>query len=256
MVGFGLMDNTILIRAGDAIDRNFGVSLQLSSIQAAACGQVFSDFCGVCFAGIVESMSRCLILPPEFTATQLTLRTTQLVGTAGAAVGVVIGCLLGMLNFLTMDVLEAERLKSLAELEGIFTVVIRSARETIGAEMGSVFLVDEEKSELWSRVATGCDSIIRVPIDSHSIVGWVAVENKELHIADAYADPRFNTKVDKDTGKKTENMVAIPVTSQANAQKVIAVIELLNKPGGFTEADMLTIRMLGIHASVFLSRCE
>jgi len=256
MVGFGMMDNTILIRAGDAIDRHFGADLNLSSIEAAACGQVLSDFCGVVCGGVVESLSRYFILPPVFSASQLTLRITQVVGTAGAATGVVVGCVLGMGNLVFMDLEEAERRKRMAELEHIFTVVIQSAKETIGANMGSIFLVDEDSNELWSRVQTNVDKAIRLPLNATSIAGWVALNNKRLLAPDAYAEPLFNPEVDFRTGVRTSNLVAIPVTSQADPNKVIAVIELLNKEGGFNESDLRTCHMLSIHVSVFLSKCE
>lgn len=250
------MDNTILIRAGDAIDRYFGVDLKMPSIVAAAWGQVVSDFCGVCFGGVVEAASRCFLLPPAFTGSQSALRITQLVGISGAASGVVIGCLLGMLNLLSMDLDEVERLKRFAELQEVFQVVIKSAQENIGAQSGSVFLVDEEKQELWSHVATGISTTIRLPISQNSITGAAFVENRPVIVPDAYADPRFNPSVDLETGYRTKNMLAFPVTSLKEPSKVIAVVMLLNKEDGFSDADQAAIRMISIHLGLFLSKCE
>mmetsp|Transcript_105490 Transcript_105490/g.328842 ORF Transcript_105490/g.328842 Transcript_105490/m.328842 type:complete len:310 (+) Transcript_105490:77-1006(+) len=256
MVGFGFMDNTILIRAGDAIDRYFGASLQLPSMVAAAWGQVVSDFCGVCCGGCVESVSRRFLMPPSFSETQLALRTTQLAGTAGAAAGVVVGCLLGMANLLAMDLEESERLKRFAELRETFDIVIESAKDNIGATMGSVFLVDEEKQELWSHVATDVRETIRLPISDQSISGSAALLKRPLIIHDAYADPRFNPAVDLKTGRRTKNMMAFPVKSRNDPERVVAVVMLLNKEGGFTEADQAACRMLTVHISVFLAKCE
>ncbi|CAK0870262.1 unnamed protein product [Prorocentrum cordatum] len=257
MVGFGFMDNTILIRTGDAIERYFGVAYNLSGLSAAAAGQVFSDFSGVLFGGVVESASRCFILPPEFSAAQASLRLVQVVGTAGAACGVVAGCLLGMANLLTMDLEEAERLKRMAELEEIFTVVMQSARDTIGTNMGSIFLVDEDSGQLWTRVQTGTDESIKIPISERSIAGWVCLHNEHQIIPNAYEDSRFNPEVDKKFGCKTENMLAVPVRSMADPAKVIGVIQLINKEAGpFDDHDVKACRMLSIHVSVFLSKCE
>jgi hypothetical protein len=257
MVGFGFMDNSILIRTGDAIERYFGVAYGLSGLSAAAAGQVFSDFSGVVFGGMVESASRFFIMPPEFSSAQASLRIVQATGTAGAAVGVVIGCLLGMTNLLFMDLEEAERLKRMAELEEIFTVVVKSAEEAIGTRKGSIFLVDEESKQLWTRVQTGLDSSIRIPISEQSIAGWVCLHNEHQVIANAYEDPRFNQDVDKKTGNKTDNMIAFPVRSQADPNKVIGVIQLINKDSGpFNDNDVKTCRMLSIHVAVFLSKCE
>jgi hypothetical protein len=40
MIGFGLMDNLVMIQAGDLIDSTIGVTLGLSTLTAAAFGQV------------------------------------------------------------------------------------------------------------------------------------------------------------------------------------------------------------------------
>ena len=48
MVGFGIMDNLIMIQVGEQIDLTFGVSLGLQTMTAAGFGQVISDTAGVC----------------------------------------------------------------------------------------------------------------------------------------------------------------------------------------------------------------
>jgi hypothetical protein len=40
MIGFGIMDQTIMIQAGDLIDSTLGSRLALPTLYAAACGQV------------------------------------------------------------------------------------------------------------------------------------------------------------------------------------------------------------------------
>ena len=47
MVGFGFMDNIIMIQAGDLIDQHLGVTLGISTLTAAALGNVCSDSSGV-----------------------------------------------------------------------------------------------------------------------------------------------------------------------------------------------------------------
>lgn len=43
MVGFGFMDNFIMVQAGGYIDATLGVQLGLATLTAAAMGQVVSD---------------------------------------------------------------------------------------------------------------------------------------------------------------------------------------------------------------------
>ena len=51
------MDNLIMIQAGDFIDKQFGATLGISTLAAAAMGQVFSDVSGVLFGGTVEAFA-------------------------------------------------------------------------------------------------------------------------------------------------------------------------------------------------------
>lgn len=101
-----------MISAGDIIDNTLGVKFGLATLTAAACGQVVSDVCGVCFGGTVEALATKLGLPsPDLTLHQRGLKISRLVATSGAAVGVVCGCMLGMLTLLFVDTASAEREK-------------------------------------------------------------------------------------------------------------------------------------------------
>ncbi|CAN0093042.1 unnamed protein product, partial [Ectocarpus fasciculatus] len=86
-----------MISAGDFIDNTLGVKFGLATLTAAACGQVVSDVCGVCFGGTVEAFATRMGLPaPDLTLRQRGLRVCRLAATSGAASGVVVGCILGM----------------------------------------------------------------------------------------------------------------------------------------------------------------
>eukprot|EP00971_Amphidinium_carterae_P217180 4311594-Amphidinium_carterae.1 len=94
---------------------------------------------------------------------------------------------------------------------------------------------------------------------TESLVGWAALNNKILHIPDAYDDPRFNRwtptqnscpcnlhqlscstrrSVDKTTGKRTKQVLSVPVERQGEPGKVIAVLQLMNKDPDFGEVDI------------------
>lgn len=253
------MDNSILIRAGDAIDNSMGDNFGLTGLECAACGQILSDFSGVLFGGVIESVSRKFLLPPSLTQTQHSLRIVQLTGTMGAAIGVVLGCIIGMGNLYFMDLKEAERLKELAEMQKLFKVCLQSAIKAFGAGAGTIWVVSEEDAKLWSFGSTGLNDRLQVALTDSSLAGWVAVHNKVLNIPDAYKDSRFNQEVDRLTGNHTKCVLAIPVVSQGDEGKVIAVLQLLNKQGGgadcpgFNAVDLQMAKMVGEHISVFLS---
>src|SRR2546425_10428992 len=90
--------------------------------------------------------------------------------------------------------------------------IVEHARSVVDATRGSIFLLDKDKNELWSKVAQGAREI-RFPADK-GIAGHVAQTKKPLNIPDAYADPRFNPAVDKATGFHTRNMLTVPMRSE------------------------------------------
>jgi hypothetical protein len=57
MVGFGFMDNVVLIVAGSNIDYYFGTSLGIHTMTAAGLGQVVSDTSGVLFGQFIENVA-------------------------------------------------------------------------------------------------------------------------------------------------------------------------------------------------------
>lgn len=162
MVGFGIMDNTIMIFAGDYIDATFGVMLGLSTLTAAAMGQVLSDFCGVCFGGTVEALAaRCGLPDPKLTSAQRRLPIVGTVTTAGAAIGVLTGCCIGMTSLLFKDLDKADRERRARRLEYVFTTVLRNGHEVLGAERATLWLYDKEKNELWTRTTSAVDTCAR-----------------------------------------------------------------------------------------------
>ena len=121
MIGFGFMDNLVMIQAGDAIDQTFGVALGISTMTAAGFGQCFSDVAGNMSGGMVDAAVAKLNLPHHgLSETQLDMKVTRIWRTMGACVGVVTGCLLGMSCLLFMDTDAADRARRAKELESIF----------------------------------------------------------------------------------------------------------------------------------------
>jgi len=110
MIGFGFMDNTVMIHAGHAIDLTLGVTFGLSTMAAAACGQICSDVAGVSFGGMIEAAARRLGLPsPGFTEKQIDRADVKRIQLLGAVLGVFVGCSLGLCNLLLIDSEKKER---------------------------------------------------------------------------------------------------------------------------------------------------
>lgn len=102
-IGFGFLDNAIMIVAGDLIEANFGVLLGLSTLAAAGLGNLLSDIFGLAFGDVVEKWARRLgVKDPKLTLKQMSLPQTKRLQLFGSSVGITIGCLLGMLPLLFM----------------------------------------------------------------------------------------------------------------------------------------------------------
>lgn len=112
MVGFGFMDQTVMLQAGNAIDCTIGVTFGLSTLTAAAFGQVCSDAAGVLSGGTLERLGSWFGLPKTgFTAGQRSLEVVKRVGLTGQLVGIVFGCCLGLVNLLWIDTDRSTTLK-------------------------------------------------------------------------------------------------------------------------------------------------
>lgn len=144
MIGFGLMDNLVMIAAGDMIDNTIGVTFGLATLTSAACGQIVSDVSGTLSSGVVEAMAAGLGLPrPQFTEAQLSHPRVRVWGTAGAVFGVALGCVLGMSSLLFMDLEKSERLKKQRELRTLYATLMQEGHDLIGAQHTALFLLDK-----------------------------------------------------------------------------------------------------------------
>ncbi|XP_064409978.1 transmembrane protein 65 [Latimeria chalumnae] len=111
-IGFGFLDNAIMIAAGTQIELTIGVIFGISTMAAAALGNLVSDLAGLGLAGYVEAMaSRLGLRIPDMTPKQADMWQTRLSSHLGKAIGVVIGCLLGMFPLLFFSAEEEEKLE-------------------------------------------------------------------------------------------------------------------------------------------------
>uniref|UniRef100_A0AAY4CND8 Transmembrane protein 65 n=1 Tax=Denticeps clupeoides TaxID=299321 RepID=A0AAY4CND8_9TELE len=100
-VGFGFLDNAIMIAAGTQIEVSIGVTFGISTMAAAALGNLVSDLAGLGLAGYVEALaSRLGMQIPDLTPKQADMWQTRLSSHMGKAIGVTIGCILGMFPLL------------------------------------------------------------------------------------------------------------------------------------------------------------
>lgn len=93
-----------MLQIGNAVDCSLGVTFGLSTLAAAAIGQVFSDASGVIFGSSLERMATACGLPTaNLSSLQRQLPVVKRIKFAGSLIGVISGCFLGLLNLLFLD---------------------------------------------------------------------------------------------------------------------------------------------------------
>ncbi|ATX78512.1 sigma-B regulation protein RsbU (phosphoserine phosphatase) [Mariprofundus aestuarium] len=117
--------------------------------------------------------------------------------------------------------------------------IMEITQSLMQAESCSLFLHDETSGELVFHACSGekesqLKEICRLPKGS-GIAGWAAENLQTLRLTDVYADPRFNSEFDRETGFVTRNMICTPLIARG---KLIGVSQVINRQDGdFSKAD-------------------
>jgi phosphoserine phosphatase RsbU/P len=120
------------------------------------------------------------------------------------------------------------------------------ARDLVGADRCSIWLIDRKSSELWTKVAHGVDEL-RIPM-GQGLVGASIAGNETIVVNDTSSDPRFLKPVGDYI---TKSVLVIPLRSSDGS--VIGALQALNKPGGFSQED---VDLLALAASYSASAIE
>lgn len=141
------------------------------------------------------------------------------------------------------------------DLDQLLQRVMTEAARMLGAERSTLFLHDEKTSELFSRVAMGPKiGEIRFP-DHAGIAGTVFTTGKTVNIPHAYADLRFNTSLDKQTGFFTRSILCTPLINKHGL--IIGVTQALNKSGGpFSAEDESRLKAFTAQVAIALENAK
>ncbi|KYN99088.1 conserved protein, unknown function [Plasmodium gaboni] len=101
---FGFVDNSFMIISGDLFDSSFCTYLGFSTMAAAGLGNLTSDVLGIFIGGYIEKIIVYIGFPRiNLTNKQLKMNRTRKYYYTGSALGIAIGCLLGMIPLLFID---------------------------------------------------------------------------------------------------------------------------------------------------------
>ena len=137
------------------------------------------------------------------------------------------------------------------DLMTMLAEVVNAAKQVLKADRGSVWLYDPDTDELVLEVATGIRPV-RVPAGT-GLVGTCARQRKIINVPDCYADPRFDSAVDKASGYRTRCMLTLPLVDHKDV--LVGVMQVLNKSGGvFDDDDEVLATALAAQCAVALQR--
>jgi len=155
---------------------------------------------------------------------------------------------LGANEILELIFIYLTEVSSLRKYDDILLVLANMGRALTSAERCTVWVVNDDKTKIWTKVAHGMDPV-ELPIDS-GIVGNAIVSEKKIKIDDVYKDERFNPEIDKKTGYRTKSMLVIPMFDYDN--EIIGAFQAINhkgEKGVFDARDMQRLMLASTYAA-------
>ena len=151
----------------------------------------------------------------------------------------------------------ARNLAGLSDVDTLLKRIGATAEELIGAEASSVMLLDDDRENLYFKLATGTRGGVvqkmRIPVGK-GIAGLVAQQKQSLLVPEAQKDARFSGDFDKASGFTTRSILAVPLLI---GDDLIGVMEVLNKKeGNFTEQDRDILENLAALAAVAINNAR
>jgi type II secretory ATPase GspE/PulE/Tfp pilus assembly ATPase PilB-like protein len=138
-------------------------------------------------------------------------------------------------------------IRSASDFKTVLADLKKNILTCAAAEKATIYFVDSTKKEIFSWAVLPENQLrdIRIPINSHSIAGYVAQNRTPVNIQDVYnqselttIDPVlcFDKTWDRKTGAKTRQVLAAPILSQ---KSLLGVIQLINNKLGqrFSDQD-------------------
>jgi HD-GYP domain-containing protein (c-di-GMP phosphodiesterase class II) len=173
-----------------------------------------------------------------------------------------------------ISVLKAtEELNSLKDVDAILDKILLESRKIANADAGSIFLVKDNQLEfsyvhnetLFSKDKTNTDLYMdmKIPINTSSIVGYVAKSGTPLHIEDAYnidatKSYNFNPTYDKKSGYHTKSIYTLPLKDfDSNVVGIMQLINARTERGEiipFSKENRMLVPLFAGNASIAIER--
>jgi len=168
-----------------------------------------------------------------------------------------------------------EELHHLKDLDALLDQVLLQARRLTNAEAGSIYTIENQvlqfsyihNDHLFSPASSSkyLYSNHTLPVDEHSLAGYVALTGEGLIIDDAYHLPAnlpftFNKSFDQHSGYRTKTIIAMPL--RTSGRKIVGVLQLINamdeegRTIPFNEKDRLILNYFADNAGAAIERAR
>jgi HD-GYP domain-containing protein (c-di-GMP phosphodiesterase class II) len=127
-------------------------------------------------------------------------------------------------------------------IDNVLKYMADMGREMVVADRCTLWLLDKQRGQLWTKVAHNLDEI-RVPANA-GFVGHTVQTGEALLIEDAYEDERFNQEVDRLSGYRTKSILCTPIMD--NEGRIIGAFQAVNKMtagGVFLQKDLESLTL-------------
>ncbi len=151
----------------------------------------------------------------------------------------------------------SKELSSTLDLENLLGRIMRAAVDIIGTEAGTLFLIDENTSEIVFRVVEGgAQDLVGTRLPSGTgIVGQAAETGAPVIVNDVLKDKRWFSAVDRETEFQTQALLAVPMRIQ---DRSIGVLEVINRRdhGPFDDEDSSLLATFAAQAAVAIENAR
>jgi Nif-specific regulatory protein len=127
-----------------------------------------------------------------------------------------------------------KKFNSERDLPQLLTLLTREAAQILDCEAVSILFYDREQCELYSQASADGEQI---RLDARlGVAGAALMTDSILKVSNAEEDDRFFAGIDRQTKKRTRNLLAIPLKTASG--ELIGVFEAINKKKGtFSQRD-------------------
>lgn len=148
----------------------------------------------------------------------------------------------------------AAKIANERNLDNVLMLMADMGRDMIAADRCTVWLLDRNRNELWSKVAHG---VAEMRIPSHAgLVGHAVTSGEPVFIADAYENIEFREvlqngaiRIDKQTGYRTKALMVIPFRN--NEGEIMGAYQAVNKltlAAEFSDKDLEYLTLAASYA--------